>query len=284
MTSKPRVFVTLAAAASLSWSAPLLLSMGPSSYETEVRAGSDLKIEEVEVPAPSFSPLVRIAHAGGALDGQTYTNSLEALAANRDYFEFFEIDLEFTSDGILVCIHDWEQTAERILGRQFDEPPSHAVFLSLAQENAGFTPCDISTLGAWARENPGKRIITDIKGDNIAGLREIAKNQDLAWAVIPQVYEFEEIEPARRLGFDDVILTIYRFPKIPDDFSMDERLGDLFAVTFPRRHAIELGPKLRSQLPEEVLVLTHPISDEEAANNVQRFGVQGIYTTLKNFE
>ena len=50
----------------------------------------------------------RIAHAGGQFNGATYTNSLEAL--DRNYgagFRAFEIDLSFTSDGELVCLHDW---------------------------------------------------------------------------------------------------------------------------------------------------------------------------------
>ena len=99
--------------------------------------------------------------------------------------------------------------------------------------------------------------------------------------VIPQVYSLDEIEPARRLGLDEIILTTYRLPNIPSDFHLDERLQDLFAITFPRTYVIDLGPKLRARVPEGTLLLTHPISDLESAARVQKFGVQGIYTTLK---
>jgi glycerophosphoryl diester phosphodiesterase len=44
--------------------------------------------------APAMSAPTLIAHAGGAINQQTYTNSLEALNANyAKGFRFFEIDL-----------------------------------------------------------------------------------------------------------------------------------------------------------------------------------------------
>ena len=53
--------------------------------------------------------VLRIAHAGGGLGKRTYTNSYEALDSNtKNGFKYFELDFTFTSDGRLVCIHDWK--------------------------------------------------------------------------------------------------------------------------------------------------------------------------------
>src|SRR5210317_451008 len=61
----------------------------------------------------NISPPVFIAHAGGSLNGQKYTNSLEALNLNyQKGHRFFEVDFSWTSDEGLVAIHDWGKNAE----------------------------------------------------------------------------------------------------------------------------------------------------------------------------
>ena len=64
------------------------------------------ELREVFALPSRFEPL-RVAHAGGGIDGETYTNSYEALdRAVNDGFRYLELDLSFTSDDQLVCIHD----------------------------------------------------------------------------------------------------------------------------------------------------------------------------------
>jgi len=47
-----------------------------------------------------------IAHAGGGIDGHTYTNSKEALLQSLDKgYKFIELDFCLTSDDQLVCAH-----------------------------------------------------------------------------------------------------------------------------------------------------------------------------------
>lgn len=49
-----------------------------------------------------------IAHALGGIDNNSYTNSLEALnTAYNNGFKLFEVDIRFTSDNKLVCVHGW---------------------------------------------------------------------------------------------------------------------------------------------------------------------------------
>ena len=53
-----------------------------------------------------LSPNCLIAHAGGAIDGNTYTNSKEAVMnAIDNEFRFIELDL-YTLEGDVVCSHD----------------------------------------------------------------------------------------------------------------------------------------------------------------------------------
>lgn len=73
-----------------------------------------------------------IAHAAGAIDGKTYTNSLEALnnAVEKGY-RYIELDFIFTADSVLVAAHSWEKFNE-ITGCSHlgDTAPALADFLS----------------------------------------------------------------------------------------------------------------------------------------------------------
>lgn len=56
----------------------------------------------------NLSAVSLIAHAGGAVDGVSMTNSYEALCAARDNgYKYIELDLLLTSDSVLVAMHDW---------------------------------------------------------------------------------------------------------------------------------------------------------------------------------
>ena len=49
-----------------------------------------------------------IAHAGGGIDGKTYTNSLEAVNKSiRNYFKLIELDLLVTDDDKIIAQHDY---------------------------------------------------------------------------------------------------------------------------------------------------------------------------------
>lgn len=45
--------------------------------------------------------ITKIAHAGGGFNGETYTESLDALNFNKNRYSLFEIDFSFTSDNEL---------------------------------------------------------------------------------------------------------------------------------------------------------------------------------------
>ena len=60
---------------------------------------------EINVLNPHFL----IAHAGGAIDGYSYTNSREALTNALDNgFRYIELDLYETTDNNAVCLHSLE--------------------------------------------------------------------------------------------------------------------------------------------------------------------------------
>ena len=53
-----------------------------------------------------------IAHAGGSIDGYTYTNSQEALLQSiASGYQYIELDLHEDADGKLICMHTPEDSA-----------------------------------------------------------------------------------------------------------------------------------------------------------------------------
>ena len=155
----------------------------------------------------------RVAHAGGSIDGLTYTNSLEAMEANKAFFDFFELDFSLTSDDELVCLHGWgEGVHTHVFGQILESPVSLQEFQRL-NRGGPLTACTISNLSEWLEENEDKFIITDIKdsGRNVEFLRRLKnENPTLSNKLIPQAYNFEEAAELSEAGYERVIITTYR--------------------------------------------------------------------------
>ena len=156
-----------------------------------------------------------ILHMGGVTaDGQTDTNSIEA--ADHSYSEgyrWLEIDFNWTSDDALVCIHDWGNWRRQNGVQALDRPLSLEEFERVSAANttaSSFTP---ALLDSWLKEHPGAMIVTDVKDDNVRAMQWLAEHYpDLRDRLIVQIYSIDEYAPIRALGYDNIILTMYRIP------------------------------------------------------------------------
>lgn len=205
------------------------------------------------------------------------TNSLEALEFNRDHYDLFEIDLLWTSDDELVCMHDWEHTAVLIFGRMSSVPPSLAEFEELVAKNPYVTSCTMETLAQWLETNPGKRLVTDIKEDNPRGLERLAgRLEPASERVVPQIYHPDEYATVRGLGYRDIIWTLYKHP-LPVEIVLETvRNMDLFAVTMPRTMAEQgLARKLKAL---GVPTYVHTVNTRREYEYYRELGVTEIYT------
>lgn len=89
-----------------------------------------------------------IAHAGGAIDGINYTNSLEALDLSYSKgCKLFELDLVFTTDGKIVAQHGPPEMTE-------------AAFMSQRIEGK-YTPMNMEAINRWFENHPDAVLITD---------------------------------------------------------------------------------------------------------------------------
>ena len=63
-----------------------------------------------------------MAHALGGIYGENYTNSKEALESNYNKgVRLFEVDINLTADGKLVCVHGWKKSDyENKMGMEYN--------------------------------------------------------------------------------------------------------------------------------------------------------------------
>ena len=158
--------------------------------------------------------LHRVAHAGGAYNRQASTNSLEALNNNADRYRLFEVDLSWSADKQLICIHDWRSSYERAFGFKAKAVPTLARFEQLVRERAKYRNCTLESLVNWLSQHPSALLVTDVKkeGSNIRALAMIANRfPDYAQRVISQIYNPDNYAVVRGMGYQRIIWTLYRY-------------------------------------------------------------------------
>lgn len=101
-----------------------------------------------------------IAHAGGIIDGYTYTNSLEALNLSYEKgFRLFELDIIKTIDGKYVAAHDWEKW-KSMTGYTGQSQVSHLQFMSYKLYNK-YTPLSMAEINNWFEKHPDAILVSD---------------------------------------------------------------------------------------------------------------------------
>jgi len=215
-----------------------------------------------------------IAHAGGAVYGYRLTNSLEALdTAYAAGHRCVELDFERTADGDVVLLHDWESMAARMLGSPGQRTLAE---FKAAPAFAGLTLLSLDDLLLWLDEHPEVSVVTDIKSDdNAAVLSQIAGQAgDLQRNFIPQIYAYDQYEPVRALGYERIILTLYRMQKEPEVLATFTAEHPLWALTVDQT-AIS-GDLIAAA--GGAAVYCHTVNDLSFFEQWHAQGVTGIYT------
>lgn len=217
-----------------------------------------------------------VAHAGGKAQDLFYTDSLDAV--NDSYskgFRFLELDFNWTTDSELVIIHDWNQSVKTLFEA---EPKQYSLeeFKNLHMVK-GLSQMTMDTLNVWVGKHLDIYIVTDIKEKNIDGLQYIRqKYPQVARHLIPQIYFLEEYNPAFKLGYSKIILTLYRLGATDKEIIGFTKTHPLVAVTMPQKRGLTDLPNNLSQI--HVPTYVHTIRKDEEWAELQNNGVFGIYT------
>ena len=221
----------------------------------------------------------KIIHAAGEIDGIVGSNSLEALNATyAKGYRFIEIDFVLSSDGHPVCLHDWSKYYSLQLTNHpiTKESFSHVIIFGK------YTSMSLDSLAEWLKTHSDVYIITDIKEDNLSVLRSIAKKHpEIIPNLIPQIYQYDEYLPVRSLGFQNIILTLYRLPTYFDKANavynaQYAKQYELLAVTADA--TLATAEFIAEFTKNDVPLYVHTVNDEAEQKKFLDMGVSGIYT------
>jgi glycerophosphoryl diester phosphodiesterase len=211
----------------------------------------------------------RVAHAGGAVRGLTYTNSREALEEHyaRGY-RVFELDFGWTSDDRLVLIHDWAGTSA-----QFGTSPhvfSRAEFVA-GKRIDGLHQLTFEDLCAWLRAHPDALVVTDTKQRHQRLLHFLRRSGS---AVLPQliiqIYWLSELPAARQLRPRAVWLSVSTCPA----WAVSRLTGvDAFVIA-----AAAYAKYYQPQLMARSHFYVHSIAEESVPQTARAMpGIYGFY-------
>ncbi len=222
----------------------------------------------------SFSPY--IAHAGGAINGLEYTNSLEAVQKSyNDGFRLIEVDLFLTSDNQLVLLHQTPKVLEDL----YENLPQKITLENFKKMHykSGLTPLTFEELIQFMEKHRDLNIIAHPRGEYEIYKIIAEKYPHYQNRIIPQIYYFFEYYPVLKLGYKKIILTLYE-----NDYS-DEILRKFLShhkvniLTVPlKRISQGFIDKFKNT---GVKIYTHPVNQISLKNQLFKMGVDGIYTS-----
>ena len=232
---------------------------------------------EPEIPWYEISRM--IYHAGGAIDGLAYTNSKEAIEntlsmGNR----LLEIDFLFTSDGHLVCLHEWKNL------QGLTRPCTLERFLSLKM-NYAYTTITAGDILAFMREYPDMYVIVDTKETDAVGvvaelLRLCDSDPFVADRFVIQLYEGgmkERILELYPFEADNFLFTAYKFGP--------HRVTDILTLCLEEEISIVTVPygswdkaAVQRFTDAGCIVFEHTVNYTSMTDNGLQRGIYGFYT------
>lgn len=161
-----------------------------------------------------------VAHAGGDIDGYSYTNSVEAVENSLQLgINYVELDLNLTIDDQLVAVHDWPMF-HRITGRnETTDVDSLSVFKK--QKIYGrYTPITHNDIIRFFRQYPSFHLVTDIICNDSIIDHYFSEYKD---RIFIECFSYEECMALKRKGYRPMF-----YATINNEVMIKERILSLF--------------------------------------------------------
>lgn len=241
-----------------------------------------------------------IAHAGGAIDGNPYTDSREALLLSiRNGYHLIELDFDWTRDGDVFVQHAWKGWASHT-GYLGELPPTTAAVDSLKDHYvvkrgeysiAGvYTVMSLDDLIQILAKHPKVKIVTDAKSDKATlELIRTLKGSSVFRQFVFQVYSLKGLKSAAAVVPEhQLILTTYMLRDwyAPDGFDTSflselKKYPNLFALTIPMYTAHQQAKMKRIKSALSIPILAHGkpsfINSRNLHLQLGEWGVNGVY-------
>ncbi len=218
-----------------------------------------------------------VYHAGGGVDGLSYTNSREAVEATLPHGKVLEIDFFYTADRELVCIHSWPYITGSEEPMTAEEYKDHKIF-------GKYTTMSAEDMLALMKEDKDLYIVIDTKEDDavsvIRDLMDLAGNEaDVVDRFIIQLYEkgvkarLLEVYPFAEENF---LFTCYKYGTDPTQIlriCMEEGIS-VVTVEYGTWSADTID--LFTQ--KGILIFEHTVNRPDHVQKALDRGVYGVYT------
>lgn len=223
------------------------------------------------------------AHALGGIDGETYTNSLDAFEFNyAQGYRVFEVDFDFTEEYSLVGSHGMENWKQMTGGN-----------LPFTLQNVLNTPLhgkyqavDYRKIIDLMAEHPDMYVITDIKTNDYVDVMLVFSTlvkyasehaPQVLNRIIPQIYQMEMLDWVMSIHpFRSVIFTLYRANWTREQLVEFCRASGVGILTI---HYGGLTDELLQEWSENgIRIGAYTLNDEATAHALLEKGADLIYT------
>lgn len=230
-----------------------------------------------------------IAHAGGGIEEQNYTNSKEAFLNSYEAgLRTIEIDFVLTSDDRLVCCHDWDE--QMCSDYEADYVYSEEEFLNIRIYDR-FTPMSLETLMELMKIYDDVWIVTDTKDMNaelvqkefriLVDTAEQLGASELLDRFVVQIYDYEMYDVVEEIySFPSYVLTLYLLGGV-DEASFREhcrflRNRDINSITMWQSWFRPEFKEIAETYGIDIYV--HTVNNADTVEEMQAWGVRGFYT------
>ena len=221
-----------------------------------------------------------IRHAGGGVDGFNYTNSREAVEkALQDGCAVIEIDFRYTSDGHLVCVHEWDNVWDSGDVMTLEEFQSVKIY-------GKYSTMTAKDLIEYMEQREDLYIVIDTKEDDQVDVtRELVElsegNKDVIDRFIIQLYSLDDVKQRilkiYPFSDDNFLFTGYR-----TDTSDREKIIQMCYEQNVSVIPLPCGawePGWIAELKKKgFIVYEHTVNRLDQASACMREGVFGFYT------
>lgn len=230
-----------------------------------------------------------IAHAGGGIDGNDYTNTRDAFLYNYDQgYRVFEFDFELTKDGEQFSSHD-ENRWRRRSGADESMAYNHDNYMStkLLDKYELMDYRDVIDLMA---EYPDVYVVTDTKNTDEASVKyqfsqlvwyAMQKDASVLDRLVVQIYHEEMLNWVMDIyPFKSIIFTLYLAPRTPEEVLEFCRRSGVKFITIPQGSYTPDMAELWDELG--ITIAVHTVNDTAKAQQFIKDGVDMIYTDFLN--
>ncbi len=263
------------------------------SIKTDLEADSkeDMHGANQEDTRPWYEKTTTICHAGGvAENGETLTNSLDALKYNYDRgHRVFEIDTQITADNVMVLRHDWASDlgqADDFGWTEENKPvPTLKQFLD-APIYDKYKPTTLLELYEFMAEKEDVYVVLDPKYSNdVEGQFSLIVDtaiengyEAVLDRVVVQIYYEEMYEKVEQIySFKNYLYTLYYLGY--SNTGKEERFCVENKIPVLVMPYTWINSEICNSVEQSQLKLfVHTVNDIEEAKRQLSMGVDGIYT------